>query len=402
MKITELKDAVLRGALTSYENVYKSNRNARSRVLLTLDSYLSLYGDKDAVILSVPGRSEISGNHTDHNRGIVLAGAIDRDALAVAAREEGNEIFITSEGYGEIVIDLSKTENKENFSRYSSAALVAGVIDGFKKRGYKVGAFSAYITSNVLPGSGISSSAAYEVMLANILNHLYNNGEILNEELARIAKYAENEYFGKPCGLMDQMACAVGGFVYIDFSCDPPLVNGVDFSLSDFGYSLAIINTGGSHANLNEDYAAVPGEMKAVATFFGKDCLASLKKEDVLSNIKEIRDSLGDRAVLRALHFFSENERVREIKSALERRDVATFLEKVNESGSSSFKYLQNVYTSKNVNEQGLSLALALIEDFLSGDGACRVHGGGFAGTVQVFLKTERVNDLVSLMDGVF
>ena len=403
MKISELRESVSHGALASYENAYRNTENIRDRVISSLDSFLRAYGDVEAMILSVPGRSEISGNHTDHNSGIVLAGAIDRDVLAVAAKYTGEEIRISSEGYGECRISLSDTKNKDNFKKYSSDALIGGVVDGFLKKGYKVGAFRAYITSNVLSGSGISSSAAYEVMLANILNHLYNGGKIPARELACIARYAENEYFGKPCGLMDQMACAVGGFVYIDFeNAKSPLVEGVSFSLSDAGYSLAIINTGGSHANLNEDYASVPREMKGVAEFFGKSCLRSLTKEDVISNITALRAALGDRAVLRALHFFYENDRVRKIKSALEKGDTSAFFKGINESGSSSFKYLQNVYTTQNVKEQGLSLALALLEKFLDGDGAARVHGGGFAGTVQVFLKSERISELVALMDGVF
>ena len=269
--------------------------------------------------------------------------------------------------------------------------------------GYEVGGFDIAMTSNVLRGSGISSSAAFEVMIGNVINHLYNGGRIDNVEIAKLAQYAENEYFGKPCGLMDQMACAVGGFVFIDFE-EPkePTVMPIDFSLDAEGYALCIVNTGGNHADLNEDYASVPGEMKAVAKALGRDVLRGVSEEELTANIPALRESLGDRALMRALHFIRENKRVAKARDALVDGRLTDFFDMVNKSGASSFKYLQNVYTTVNVREQGLSLALCLADEYLAGEGASRVHGGGFAGTVQVFVKKERLGGLVELMDSVF
>ena len=274
---------------------------------------------------------------------------------------------------------------------------------GFVRSGYAVGGFDIAMTSDVLKGSGISSSAAFEVMIGNALNHLYNGGKIPNTELAKLARYAENAYFGKPCGLMDQMACAVGGFVYIDFA-DPkePEVLPVGFSLDSMGYALCIVNTGGNHADLNEDYASVPREMKAVAKELGREVLRGVSEAELVEKIPALRPKLGDRAVLRALHFIRENERVKRAKQALIDGRLEDFFKVVNESGSSSFKYLQNVYTTLNVSEQGLSLALSLAEGYLGGEGASRVHGGGFAGTVQIFVKKESLPGLIELMDSVF
>lgn len=404
MKISLLKEKIENGALSQYSNIYSDVNTQKSRFVKALEKYAQIYGeDGEVMILSVPGRSEISGNHTDHNLGKVLAGAIDRDIICVAARSSGDTVRLYSEGYGELAVPLSKTNTPSSFGKYTSEALIAGVINAFRERGYAAGGFTAYLTSDVLKGSGISSSAAYEVMLGNVLNHLYNGGSVDNKTLAKIAKYAENVYFGKPSGLMDQMACAVGGFVYMDFeNHEEPLVEPIDFSLEKCGFALAIINTGGNHADLNEDYSSVPREMHGIASLLGHESLRSASETELLDNICFLRKAAGDRAVLRALHFFRENERVSAIKDALKVQDVRAFLDGINESGSSSFKYLQNVYTNKNVREQGISLALALAEGILGKDGACRVHGGGFAGTVQVFIKREKINALKALMDSVF
>ena len=351
--------------------------------------------------MSVPGRSEISGNHTDHNHGCVLAGAINRDIIAVVSERDDGRIRLKSEGYSEISVDLSLVSDPTAFDDGTSCALVAGVLDGFAKRGYKVGGFDAYTTTEVLKGSGLSSSAAFEVMVGNILNHLYNEGRVDNKEIAKISQYAENVYFGKPCGLMDQMACAVGGFVYIDFeNPQNPMVEPISLSLSEMGYSLCIINTGGNHANLTPDYAAVPGEMRSVAEAFGKEVLRGISESEIVSAIPALRERVGDRAILRAIHFVRENERVGEAKRALESGDVDSFFDVLVRSGRSSFQYLQNVYTTVNVSEQGLSLALALAEGYLKGiKCAYRVHGGGFAGTVQVFLPTEELDSFCRYMD---
>ena len=369
------------------------------------DTLTELYGeDLEIELFSVPGRSEISGNHTDHNHGAVLAGAIDRDIIAVAAKTDDGVIRLKSEGYPEDTVVLAESGDPAAYADYSSAALIAGVANGLVRRGETLGGFVAYTTTEVLKGSGISSSAAFEVMIGNILNHLYCGGRVENAELAKIAQYAENVYFGKPSGLMDQMACAVGGFVAIDFA-DPsaPIIEPIDFSLTEAGYDLVIVNTGGNHADLNEDYASVPAEMKAIAAYFGREVLRGVSEAELLQNAPLLRAAAGDRALLRALHFVRENGRVKAQGSALREGRISDFLDGVLASGDSSFKYLQNVYTTKNVGEQGLSLALALTEGFLSGKGcAWRVHGGGFAGTIQAFVRRELSADYAAVMDSVF
>ena len=405
MKAFELKKLLTEGGLAKYSNLYANVDAQAERMIAAIDSYVALYGEDDDIgIYSVPGRSEISGNHTDHNRGCVLAGAIDRDIIAVAAKNNDGVIRFKSEGYDATVIDLAKIDDPDNFGNYTSDALIAGLAKGFKNSSYSVGGYNAYATTEVLKGSGISSSAAFEVMIGNIFNYLYNGGAVSNVEIAKLSQYAENVYLGKPCGLMDQMACAVGGFVYIDFE-DPknPIVDPIAFSLTDAGYSLCIVNTGGNHADLNDDYASVPQEMKSAAKEFGRDALRGLTEADIVAKIPELRETVGDRAVLRALHFVRENDRVGVIRDALKNSDVEGFLNGVLKSGASSFMYLQNVYTTINVKEQGLSLALALTDGYLNGKGgAFRVHGGGFAGTIQVFIKNEYTEEFASLMDSVF
>ena len=377
----------------------------RKRYADAAEKFALLYGaEKDAFFFSVPGRSEISGNHTDHNRGKVLAGAIDLDIIAVASRTDDGAVRVRSEGYSEDRVELSDISEpkKENF--FKSRGLLAGVLAGLQKNGHEVCSFCAYTTNDVHKGSGLSSSAAFEVMIGNIENHLANGGKIGNPEIAKISQFAENVYFGKPCGLMDQMACAVGGFVAIDFE-DPqnPVIESLDFDLSGHGYSLCIVNTGGNHADLNEDYASVPAEMKKIAAYYGKDALRGLTEEQLISDMPVLRKAAGDRAILRAMHFVTENKRVEKQTEALRRGDLDTFFAGVIESGNSSFKYLQNVYTVKNVEEQGLSLALCVTEYVTRGwGGAFRVHGGGFAGTIQAFIPTEKVEEYTNIMNSVF
>ncbi len=404
MNATELKKHIQSGALGAYANIYSDTEQQKDRYLDAIDKFVSLFGaEREIMVLSVPGRSELLGNHTDHNAGKVLAGAIDRDVIAVVSAKEG-DVTILSEGYPKETVDLSHASDPDAFKDFTSAALIAGVADGISKKGYTVGGFDAYITSDVLKGSGISSSAAYEVMIGNIFNHLYNGGKIENSEIAKISQYAENVFFGKPSGLMDQMACAVGGFVYIDFeNASAPVIEPISLSLKDYGYELCIVNTGGNHADLNDDYASVPAEMKSVAALFGRDKLRGLAESDIIKQAAKIRAEAGDRAFMRALHFVRENDRVEKGKAMLVKGDIAAFFDTVNASGTSSFKYLQNVYTVKNVGEQGLSLALALTDGMANGAvGASRVHGGGFAGTIQAYVKSECVDEYVCLMDSVF
>jgi galactokinase len=360
---------------------------------------------KGFYMFSTPGRTEIGGNHTDHNAGRVLAAGVSLDAIAVATPAPDDVIRVYSEGYPEpFVVELDSLAPRKE-EEGTTSALIRGIASRMRELGYRIGGFNAYITSDVLGGSGLSSSACIEVLLGNIINHLYNDGKIDEILLAKIGQYAENVYFNKPCGLMDQIACAVGGFVTIDFKdFDNPVVRKIDFDFAAQNYSLLVINTGGSHADLTDDYASVPREMKAVASALGKKVCRELTMEEVIQNIPKLRAQVGDRAILRAMHFLAEDQRVVQQVEALERGDFAGFLRLVNESGDSSWKWLQNCYTTKNPHEQGITLALSVTENFLkgSGKGACRVHGGGFAGTVLVFMPNELLDEYVGLMEGIF
>ena len=377
----------------------------KARYCAAIDEFASIYGaDRDITLYSVAGRSELSGNHTDHNCGCVVAASIDLDIIAVASKRDDSVIAIKSEGFPEDVVDYSKYNAPIESKFGSSESIIAGMVQGFLKDGYAVGGFDAYTTSNVLKGSGLSSSAAFEDMVGNILSHMYNGGNVDNVEIAKLAQYSENVFFGKPCGLMDQVACAVGGIVAIDFK-DPkaPVINKVDFDISAAGYNLCIVNTGGNHADLTDDYASVPAEMKSVAAYFGKSVLREVDEAEFFASIAALRESVGDRAVLRALHFFGENKRVAAQKAALDASDLDAYFVEVLASGKSSFCYLQNVYTTKNLKEQGLSLALCLADGYLAGKRAAyRVHGGGFAGTIQAYVPMEDVDGFRALMDGVF
>lgn len=407
MKTKELLKFVQDGGLDPRLSEIYGDENVaaqRERYKKAISSFDEYYGDKDVSLFSVPGRSELSGNHTDHNCGKVLACSIDLDIIAVATKTDDGVIAIKSEGFDEDVVDISAYTEPVAADKYKSKALIAGMAKKFGISGYHAGGYKAYTTSNVFKGSGLSSSAAFEVMVGNILNYFYNDGKVENAEIAKMAQYAENVFFGKPCGLMDQTACAVGGVVYIDFNdTSSPEIKKIDFNLSGAGYALCITDTGGNHADLNEDYASVPSEMKSVAKFFGKEYLRQLTKEEVTAKAKELRTAVGDRALMRAIHFFNENERVTKQAEALIAKDTDTFFSYVLKSGDSSYKYLQNVYTVKNVREQGLSLALCLTEDVLSGTkGAWRVHGGGFAGTIQAFVPLALVAKYKTEIEKVF
>lgn len=405
MRANELIQILKDGALSKYSSLYADLDHATARMIEAIEAFGKNYGeDRDIAVFSVPGRTEIIGNHTDHNHGKVMAGAINRDILAIVSKNDDNVIRFCSEGYSKDQINISDVTSPEKFRKFTSRALVAGMVNAFIEAGHAVGGYDAYSCTEVLKGSGLSSSAAFEVMIGNILNHLYNDGKVDNKEIAKYAQYSENVYFGKPCGLMDQMACAVGGFVYIDFEDNKnPIVESVDLSLSDAGYSLCIVNTGGSHAGLNEDYASVPAEMKAVAAYLGKDVLRGLTEEDILRAVPMLRKRSGDRAILRAIHFVRENDRVEQALKALKNKDLQEFYKIILASGRSSYQYLQNVYTNHNPFEQGISLALCVADGFLSGkDGAFRVHGGGFAGTIQAFVRKEDLDGFVSKMNAVF
>lgn len=407
MNITEIKEKIASGVLdAAFTRLYGAENipAQRARYTEAADSFAGLFGsNREIHIFSVPGRSEVSGNHTDHNHGRVLAAAVNLDIIAVVSARDDDTVTVKSKGFEADTMKLSELApvEKENFH---SASLIRGVADGMKKNGHKIGGFDAYTTSNVLKGSGLSSSAAFEVIIGTIHNYLYNEGSVGAPEIARIAQYAENVYFGKPSGLMDQTACAVGGFIAIDFE-DPKnaKIEKIPFDLTAAGYRLCITDTGGNHADLNEDYASVPAEMKLVASKFGKEVLRGLTKDDLLPKITELRAFCGDRAVLRALHFVAENDRVAVQADALRKGDFNAFLGFVRDSGRSSFMWLQNVYTTKNVSEQGVTLALCITEQLLAGSNyACRVHGGGFAGTMQAFVPEEKVASYREGMETVF
>lgn len=407
MKAETLIQKLQSGAYADrFQDIYGADAERQtSRYIKAVEEFCRLYGtDREISLFSVPGRSEIIGNHTDHNHGKVMAAAVNLDIIAVASKNTDNAIRVKSEGYKEDCVRISEYDKPDEKNYFKSVSLIAGMAAGFKKEGFSVGGFDAYTTTEVYKGSGLSSSAAFEVMVGNMLNHFYNDGKIPALEVAKIAQYAENVFFGKPCGLMDQTACAVGGFVEIDFDSPArPELNALGFNLDAAGYSLCIVNTGGNHADLNSDYASVPAEMKAVAESLGKAVLREVSYETLVQSIPALRQKVGDRAILRALHFFGENERVETAAEALKTGDIACFLGAIAASGNSSFKYLQNVYTNKNVEEQGLSLALCLTEAFLSAKaGACRVHGGGFAGTIQAFIKNEDVAGYKEAIDAVF
>lgn len=374
----------------------------KQRYVNAIESYIEEFGEDDVEIYSAPGRSEVGGNHTDHQHGEILAASINLDAIGIVKKTDDMKVSILSKGYTLTTISLENLDMQEE-EKETTIALIKGVVAGLANRGYKIGGFKAYITSDVLIGAGLSSSAAYETLIGNIVSGLYNNMSVSAEEIAIIGQFAENVYFGKPCGLMDQMACSVGNMVHVDFAdINNPKVEKVTFDLNKYGYSLCITDTKGSHADLTADYAAVPEEMKKVAAFFGKEVLLGLTVDDILENIVKVREQVGDRGVLRALHFIRENERVQKEVSYLSDEDIEGFLKTVAASGNSSYKYLQNVYSNADVQHQNVSLALAISEDFLGDNGVSRVHGGGFAGTIQAFVKNDIVIEYQKIMDMVF
>ncbi|MBQ9157280.1 MAG: galactokinase [Eubacterium sp.] len=391
-----LLDIYVDDALLSYQ---------RGRYIAAIETYEELFGKEgqDAVsIFSAPGRSEIGGNHTDHQHGEVLAASINLDAIAIVKRTEENTVKVVSGNSGMITISLNNLA-ADPAEEGTTRSLIKGVIAGIQKRGFEIGGFQAYITSDVLIGAGLSSSAAFETLIGIIESGLYNDMKITPIDIAIIGQEAENVYFGKPCGLMDQMASSVGNLVHIDFA-DPadPVVEKVSYDLSGQGYSLCIVDTKGSHADLTADYAAIPVEMKAAAACFGKDFMGQVPRSELLAGLSKVREAAGDRAALRAIHFVEENERVKKEVSALKDGDFSTFLKTVKASGDSSFKFLQNVYTNSDVAHQNVSVALAASEAILDDAEVCRVHGGGFAGTIQAFVKDEHVTGYKNYMDLIF
>lgn len=405
MKTTELKAGFQSGKYAELlKDIYIDEsvlEYQKERYVKAIESFEELFGVKDVEIYSAPGRSEIGGNHTDHQCGRVLAASINLDAIAIVAKKESG-IVLKSEGYPMINVSLADLLPKKE-EEGTSAGLIRGVAARLKEEGYEIGGFEAYVTSDVLNGAGMSSSAAFEVLIGNILSGLYNEGKISPVLIAQAGQYAENVFFGKPCGLMDQMASSVGNLIFIDFAdVKNPVIKKVNVNFEDFNHSLCIVDTKGSHADLTDDYAAIPYEMKKVANYFNQEALREVDKDDFYLNLPKIREILGDRAVLRAMHLFEENKRVDQQVKALEEGDFDTFKKLIKESGDSSFKYLQNVYSSHDLTNQSVSIGLAISDISLGDKGVSRVHGGGFAGTIQAFVPNDIVSMYKKNMEHVF
>jgi len=400
--ITRLKKSQLAALAGLYGNDPAVLHIQTERYLKLLNEFRSKFPASEVEVFSSPGRTEIGGNHTDHNYGRVLAGAVNLDNIAVAAPNNSNKVRIQSMGYPAFEVDLTNLiPNNNEF--YTSASLIRGICSRLQEFGFKTGGFDACIDGAVPKGSGLSSSASFEVLIGAIFSHLFNEGNLDPIQNAIIGQYAENNFFGKPCGLMDQTACSVGGLVTIDFK-DPanPIVKKVNFDFIATGFSLIITDTGGNHADLNDEYASLPTEMKSVASQLGAKVLREVSLEEIVANIPSLRESTGDRAILRAFHFEWDNQRVVEQVEALEKNDFDAFLSMVIASGQSSYMYNQNIYPVTNVKEHGVSLALALSDMVLKGRGAWRVHGGGFAGTIQAFVPKDLQKTYISTLEHVF
>lgn len=346
----------------------------------------------ETYIFSAPGRTEICGNQIDHQHGCVLAGAVNLETIAEVTLNGTNIIRVDSEGYAPVEVDITDLDVREG-EKNTTASLIRGVAANFAQRGAKLKGFDAKVRSTVLAGSGLSSSAAFEVLMGTICNELFYKKKLTAIEIAQIGQWAENVYFGKPCGLMDQMASSVGGMVFIDFA-DPakPVVEQIDFDFSTAGHALCIIDSGADHAGMTDEYAAVPGELKAVCAQFGKEVLRDIPEEEFYAQLPLIRHKVTDRAILRAIHFYQENKRVQNLVAALRRNDFNTFLALVKESGRSSWMYCQNITPAGAVEHQDMAVALAMCDTLLAGRGAFRVHGGGFAGTVQAFVPVDMLD----------
>lgn len=392
-------------------------QNQKERYICALRAFCKNFGDFAAYaessnvlngvqIFSAPGRTEICGNHTDHQHGKCVAASINLDVLAVARASKSSVVNVLSEGYPLVSFDSSDLTLQEK-EKGTLAALVKGVLQGVKNSVFLVGGFDCYITSNVIVGAGLSSSAAIENAVGCIVNHLFNGGKINPVQVAKFSKFSENVYFFKPCGLLDQMASSVGGLLCLDFlDFENPQYKKIDLDFSAFGYSLCIVDVKASHADLTADYAAIPEEMHSVAAYFGKDFLRQVAPADFYANIAKVRKVCSDRAVLRAFHFFEEETRVENLEKALQNNDFSGFLQNVEESGESSFKFLQNIYSPANPDKQNVAVALAFTQKFLKEQGnkagVCRIHGGGFAGTIQVFIKNEFVEHYKQTIEQIF
>ena len=371
------------------------------RFINAINQYINLYGDNEVELYSGAGRSEIGGNHTDHQHGCVLAASVNLDAIAVVSRRE-DIIKIVSDDCDIDEVDISNLE-KNVEEEGTSKSLIKGVVYKLKELGYNIGGFNAFVTSDVLIGAGLSSSASFEVLIGTIIDGLYNDMKIDMVTIAKVGQFAENIYFGKPCGLMDQCACAVGGLVSIDFDdVTDPVVELVDVDFSKYNHSLCIVDTKGSHADLTDEYSAIPIEMKHVASIFNKEFLRDVDENEFYKNIVKVREWCGDRATLRAIHFFNENNRVEQLVKSLKENKFDQFKNIIQQSGNSSYKFLQNVYANCDMKNQSVSMGIAMSEVILNTHGVCRVHGGGFAGTIQAFVENGYVDTYKNEIEKVF
>ena len=405
-KIAELKEIIAGGEFDEkLAQIYLDKDMIpynRERYVKALDKFTELFGDQEVAIYSAPGRSEVCGNHTDHQNGHVLATSINLDAIAIVAPREDGVIELVSDDMPKEVINVNDIEQDPALEG-TTTALIKGVVAGIRDYGFKVGGFTAFVTSDVLMGAGMSSSAAFESLIGTILSGLYNDMKVSSVDVAKIGQYAENVYFGKPCGLMDQMASSVGGFVAIDFkNTQAPIIENIPVDFSSYGHALCIIDTKADHADLTDEYAAIPREMKAIAGYFSAECLREISRADVILNMGILRQKYGDRAVLRALHFFEENERVDKLVHSLRHQHFDDFLSSINESGNSSYKYLQNIFAVSDYTHQAVGIALNVAEHALTRKGACRVHGGGFAGTIQAFVPQDILKSFIVDIEKVF
>lgn len=389
------------------KNVYGTKESIinhqKERYIEAIEQFMKIYPQRnDIEIYSASGRSEIGGNHTDHQHGCVIACAIDLDIISVVSFHNDGMINLKSKGYPKDVVNLNDLTVQSN-EVGKSTSLIRGIVSKFNDLGVKIGGFDAYTTSNVLSGSGLSSSASFEVLIGTIIDTHYNNSKLGSIEIAKIGQFAENKYFGKKSGLMDQMVSSVGGFVFIDFeNTDNPKIEKISCDLEKFNLQLCITDTKGSHANLTDDYVAIPKEMQSVAKFFGKEYLREVNDVEFYNKIAQLRGVCSDRAILRSAHFFQENKIAQLEKEALLSNDIDKFLDLIEQSGNSSARLLQNLYSCGNPTEQGISLGLFISERILQDRGATRVHGGGFAGTIQAFVPKDLVNDYVSTMNNLF
>jgi galactokinase len=407
-KIISLTEKINNGNNPLFRELYGTDevilKEQAERYVNLMFDFKKTFGTEDVKLFSSPGRTEIGGNHTDHNYGRVLAGAVNLDNIAAAAKNGTNTIRIKSAGYPEFQVELTDFKPKEE-EYYTSTSLVKGIAAKMKEKGYEIGGFNACIDGRVPKGSGLSSSASFEVLIGTIINELFNEGKMSAVENAIIGQWSENNYFGKPCGLMDQTACAVGGLITIDFK-DPanPIVKEVDFDFVSTGFALVITDVGGGHddAASQAEYASLPTEMKSVAAVLGAKVLREVTLQQIVENIPAIRAKTGDRAILRAYHFQGDNQRVVDQVAALERNDFQSFLKMVVESGYSSYMYNQNIFDVVHKDEQVVSLALALSEMVLKGSGAWRVHGGGFGGTIQAFVPQNKLDEYVKTLEHVY